>query len=173
MSGTESDNEPQRSRPKAEGYGIPDSNEEILTWDFVARAMSDDRFYWITTVRPDGKPHARPTWGVWVERTFYCGGGEGTRWVRNLSTNRDIVVHRGGRVIEGTAERIDEETAETELIGQVDTAYEKDSKSGVERRSLPSDRTSCSHGVTTPPMRSAGSLRMVDGEYCGYQTAIS
>ena len=128
MNGTGSDNEPQRSRPKAEGYGIPDSDEAMLTWDFVAQAMSEDRFYWVITVRPDGKPHARPTWGVWVDETFYCGGGERTRWVRNLSTNQDIVVHREDAeevvIIEGTAERIDEETADTALIEQVDTAYE-------------------------------------------------
>lgn len=119
----------ERSRPYTEGsYGIPEGQDGMLTWDFVTEAMSDDLFYWITTIRPDGKPHVRPTWGVWVDETFYCGGGERTRWIRNLSTNPDIVVHREDAeevvIIEGTAERIDEETVDTALIEQVDTAYE-------------------------------------------------
>lgn len=121
---------PQRSRPfTQQEYGIPESKDEMLTWEFVADAMSTDRFFWVTTIRPDGKPHARPTWGVWVDGTFYCGGGEQTRWVRNLSTNPNIVVHREDAkevvIIEGTAERIDNETADAPLIEQVDRAYEK------------------------------------------------
>ena len=83
----------------------------------------------MTTIHPDGKPHVRPTWGVWVDGTFYCGGGERTRWVRNLTTNPDIVVHREDAaevvIVEGTAERIDAETAEADLIERVDKAYEK------------------------------------------------
>lgn len=118
----------RRSRPSAEGYGIPESEEGMLTWEFVDETISGDKFYWVTTVRPDGKPHARPTWGVWVEGTFYCGGGEKTRWVRNISTNHDIVVHREDAeevvIIEGEAERIDEETASSELVERIDTAYE-------------------------------------------------
>ena len=127
---SESDGEPQRSRPSTEeSYGIPESDDEMLTWEFVADAMSADRFYWVITIRPDGKPHTRPTWGVWVEETFYCGGGERTRWARNLSTNRDIVVHREDAeevvIVEGTAERIDDETAEAALIDRIETAYEE------------------------------------------------
>ena len=127
---SKSDRDPQRSRPSpAESYGIPDSEDGMLTWEFVGEAMSADRFYWVTTIRPDGKPHVRPTWGVWVEETFYCGGGEQTHWVRNLSTNRGIVVHREDAeevvIVEGTAERIDDETADAALIDRIDTAYEE------------------------------------------------
>lgn len=127
---SDSDEVTKRSRPLTEeGYGIPENKDGMLTWEFVADAMSTDRFFWVTTVRPDGKPHARPTWGVWLEDTFYCGGGERTRWVRNLSSNPNIAVHREDAeevvIIEGMAERIDDETAEPTLIEQVDRAYEE------------------------------------------------
>jgi nitroimidazol reductase NimA-like FMN-containing flavoprotein (pyridoxamine 5'-phosphate oxidase superfamily) len=120
----------QRSRPSTEtSYGIPESQEGMLTLDFVTEAMSDDQFYWITTIRPDGKPHVRPTWGVWVDGMFYCGGGERTRWVRNLSTTPDIVVHREDAeevvIVEGRAERLDDETADETLLERVDSAYEQ------------------------------------------------
>lgn len=88
----------------------------MLSWEFVSEAMAADRCYWLTTVRPDGRPHVRPTWGVWVDETFYCGGGDRTRWVRNLATNPDVVVHREDAeevvVIEGTATRIDAGTTD-------------------------------------------------------------
>ena len=125
---SETDAESHRSRPSTEeSYGIPESKDGMLGWEFVEENMTTDRFYWVTSIRPDGKPHVRPTWGVWVEGTFYCGGGERTRWVRNLSTNTDIVVHREDAeevvIIEGTAERIDDETADATLIERLDTAY--------------------------------------------------
>jgi nitroimidazol reductase NimA-like FMN-containing flavoprotein (pyridoxamine 5'-phosphate oxidase superfamily) len=125
----------KRSRPSTEGsYGIPQHSDGMLTWDFVERRLTDEHAYWVTTLRPDGNPHVRPTWGVWVEGTFYCGGGERTRWVRNLSTNADIVVHPRDAeevvIIEGTAERIDDDTANRSLLELVDRAYE--SKYGIE-----------------------------------------
>lgn len=119
----------RRSRPVTQAtYGIPESEDGTLAWAFVEEHLSADRNYWVTTVRPDGSPHVRPTWGVWVDGTFHCGGGERTRWVRNLSTNADVVVHREDAeevvIIEGTAERIDEETASGSLLDRLDGAYE-------------------------------------------------
>jgi len=118
-----------RSRPTTEAsYGIPDDGDDLLPWEFVGEKLRDDQSYWVTTVRPDGFPHVRPTWGVWVDETFYCGGGEETRWVRNLAANPAIVVHREDAeevvIIEGTAERIDEPTASDDLIEELDSAYE-------------------------------------------------
>lgn len=119
----------ERSRPETEdSYGIPSKTEGMLSWDYVADRMSDDRNYWITTTRPDGRPHARPVWGVWIDSTFYCGGGNQTRWARNLATNPEIVVHRESGdnvvIIEGVGEKLTEENTEPSLIEQIDAAYE-------------------------------------------------
>jgi hypothetical protein len=87
--------ETNRSRPVTEeSYGIPDGDEVLLPWRFVSERLAGDRNYWLTTVRPDGFPHVRPTWEVWTDGAFHCGGGERTRWVRNLAHNDTIVVHR-------------------------------------------------------------------------------
>ena len=118
-----------RDRPQTEAsYGIPTDRSGLLPWEFVAETLSGERSYWVTTVRPDGRPHARPTWGVWVDDRFHCGGGEGTRWVRNLASNPAIVVHTESAesvvIVEGEAERVDEETATAGLIERLDDAYE-------------------------------------------------
>ena len=118
-----------RSRPRTEeSYGIPESDEGMLPWGFVVEAMGGDRNYWTSTTLPDGRPHARPVWGVWFDGTFHCGGGERTRWARNLAAGSEIVVHRESGddvvIIEGTAEKLTEESADPELIERLDAAYE-------------------------------------------------
>lgn len=118
-----------RDRPTTEAsYGIPTDAEGTLPWSFVEETFADQRNYWVTTRRPDGRPHARPTWGVWVEGRFHCGGGASTRWVRNLALDPAIVVHTESAesvvIVEGTADRIDEETATAERIDALDDAYE-------------------------------------------------
>ena len=123
-----------RDRPHTESsYGIPDGEDELLPWAFVATRLEDHRNFWVSTTLPDGSPHARPVWGVYVDGAFYCGGGERTRWVRNLATNPSVVVHgeSGDEVVilEGTVERIDE-SAPRERIERVDAAYS--GKYGIE-----------------------------------------
>lgn len=82
--------------------------------------------YGVSTTLPDGRPHARPVRGVWLDNTFHCGG-EHTRWARNLAAGSEIVVHRKSGddvvVIEGTAGKL-AEGAGPELLERLDAAYE-------------------------------------------------
>jgi nitroimidazol reductase NimA-like FMN-containing flavoprotein (pyridoxamine 5'-phosphate oxidase superfamily) len=121
----------RRTRPTTENsYGVPDDDDEddLLPWSHVTERLATDRTFWLSTTRPDGRPHARPAWGVWVGGTLYCGGGERTRWVRNLAADPRLTVHtESGEdvvILEGTAERIDAETAGASLARTVDDAYE-------------------------------------------------
>ncbi|WP_158057882.1 pyridoxamine 5'-phosphate oxidase family protein [Halorussus halophilus] len=120
---------PVRSRPVTQSeYGIPEDDSGMLSWEFVAETMADDETFWVTTTRPDGRPHARPVWGVWVDGRFHCGGGERTRWVRNLAENPAITVHRESGtevvIVEGTAEKLTEESADDARLERIDAAYE-------------------------------------------------
>lgn len=119
----------RRTRPTTEeSYGVPDDEGGPLPWSFVEERLVTDRTFWISTTRPDGRPHARPVWGVLVDGTFYCGGGERTRWVRNLASNPAVAVHgESGEevvIVEGAAERVDSETGDDALPERVDDAYE-------------------------------------------------
>lgn len=66
--------------------------------------------YWITTVGPNARPHARPVDGVWVDGALCFGGSPETRWVRNLMINPAISVHLSSEaeaiILEGTAELV-------------------------------------------------------------------
>src|SRR5262249_47542848 len=64
-------------------------------------------YFWLSTTRPGGRPHAVPLWGVWLDGAFYFDGSPETRKNRNLAQNPAIVVHleSGSEVVilEGTA----------------------------------------------------------------------
>jgi hypothetical protein len=79
----------KKDRPYIPGYGLPEHEDNLLPWTHVAEQMTPARNYWINTASTDGIPHARP---VWVNDTFFCGGGEQTRWQRNLVKNPRAVI---------------------------------------------------------------------------------
>ena len=117
-----------RDRPTTEeSYGIPTDDGSVLDWAFVEERFRTARNVWVTTTRPDGRPHARPTWCVWVDGTVHCGGGEGTRWMRNLDAASGITVHgesaESVAIVEGTAEKLTAETADRDRLDRLDDAY--------------------------------------------------
>jgi hypothetical protein len=113
------------SRPEIpESYGIPRGEEGMLPWSHVGERMSVARSYWLVTVRPDGRPHSVPVWGVWVEESLHFGGGRSTRKARNLVANPNVVAHsESGEdvvILEGVAE----EVTDPVLQERIDDAYE-------------------------------------------------
>jgi hypothetical protein len=92
----------------------------------VVERLEKARNYWIGTVGPDGQPHTRPTWGVWVDDTLYFGGGPNTRWSRNLAANPTVTVHLESAddvvILEGVVGRITD--ASDPQVTRVDDAYE-------------------------------------------------
>lgn len=63
--------------------------------------------YWLATVRPDGRPHVVPRWGVWLDDRFYYDGAPTTRHALNLRTNPHCTLNlENGKesvVVEGTS----------------------------------------------------------------------
>jgi nitroimidazol reductase NimA-like FMN-containing flavoprotein (pyridoxamine 5'-phosphate oxidase superfamily) len=49
--------------------------------------------YWVCTVSPDGRPHATPVDGLWIEDQLYFGGSARTRRHRNLAANPAACIH--------------------------------------------------------------------------------
>jgi PPOX class probable F420-dependent enzyme len=87
--------------------------------------MSAARNYWVGTTRPDGRPHATPVWGVWVDETFYFGTGERSRKGRNLAAYPHLVVHLESGddvvILEGVAEVITD--PDPDLSARIADAY--------------------------------------------------
>ena len=102
--------EPRRRRPPFRGYGVSDSDEGMVAWSWAAERLEASRNYWISTTRPDGRPHAMPVWGAWLDNAFFFSSGRDSAKARNLAANPAIVVHLESGdetvILEGRAERV-------------------------------------------------------------------
>jgi hypothetical protein len=102
--------EPASARPVRfpPEYGAPGGVENLRSWRDVEPRLQAAANYWVTTIGPGGRPHARPVDGVWVDGALCFGGSPATRWVRNLLANPAISVHLSSEaeaiILEGTAE---------------------------------------------------------------------
>lgn len=83
-----------RDRPQMpDGYGIPDTDDGLISWDEVESRLVASEQYWMATTRNDGRPHVVPRWGVWLDgRLFYDGSPE-TVHVKNLIRNSACTLH--------------------------------------------------------------------------------
>jgi hypothetical protein len=104
--------QPQVSRPKMDGYGVPQSLKGALPWEWARERLSNSHNYWITTVREDGSPHTMPVWGIWLEGAWYCSTSATSRKARNLEQNPHCVVCNENAeeavILEGVAHQLDE-----------------------------------------------------------------
>src|SRR5438093_13003741 len=93
-------------------YGTPGGPDSLLAWTYVEKRIQAASNYWITTVGPDARPHARPVDGVWVDGALCFGGSPETRWVRNLMANPSISAHLSSEaeaiMLEGSADYVTE-----------------------------------------------------------------
>jgi len=102
--------QPEASRPYIPGYGIPETREGMLPWNYVQERMRVSQNYWISTSTVKGQPHATPVWGVWLDDVLYFDGSPDTRRSRELAANPNVAVHLedGSQVVilEGTAHEL-------------------------------------------------------------------
>jgi hypothetical protein len=74
-------------------YGLRPAEAGLLPWAGVAEKLAAARNYWVATTRPDGRPHAVPVWGVWLDGVFSFATERGSRKARNLAANPAVAVH--------------------------------------------------------------------------------
>ena len=83
-----------RDRPRFPSvYGISESAEGLLPWSHVDERMSKALRYWVSSVDGEGRPHATPVDGMWIDGKLYFGGNPATRRNRNLVANPAACIH--------------------------------------------------------------------------------
>ncbi len=84
--------EPRVTRPRFPP-GYVDHPQALLPWPEVEQRLAEAKSYWLCTVRPDGRPHAVPKWGVWLNGRIYFDGSPETRHARNIAHNPHVSMH--------------------------------------------------------------------------------
>ena len=79
--------EPAADRPFMPGYGVlpPDQGSGLIPWAEAERRLTVSNDYWCATVRPDGRPHVTPVWGVWLDGGVWFSSGLRSRKARDLA----------------------------------------------------------------------------------------
>ena len=89
-----------------DGYGVVDTGP-VLAWETVEARLVESVNYWLSTSRPDGRPHVVPRWGVWLDQKFFYDGSPMTRHSRNLTVNPHCALHledgTAATIVEGIA----------------------------------------------------------------------
>jgi nitroimidazol reductase NimA-like FMN-containing flavoprotein (pyridoxamine 5'-phosphate oxidase superfamily) len=83
---------PKSSRPQMPGYGLPEGDKGLLSWNWAEQRLKKSHNYWIATVKPDGSPHTMVVWGLWQDGRFLFSTGSKSRKARNLTQNPNCVV---------------------------------------------------------------------------------
>jgi nitroimidazol reductase NimA-like FMN-containing flavoprotein (pyridoxamine 5'-phosphate oxidase superfamily) len=107
----------------------------LLPWAWAERRLAAARHYWLATTQRDGRPHCRPVWAVWLDRSLFFSTA--SRTARNLAAQPAISVHvedHGEAVIvEGTAV----ELADRRRLERVVAAYNPKYHADVDPDALP------------------------------------
>jgi nitroimidazol reductase NimA-like FMN-containing flavoprotein (pyridoxamine 5'-phosphate oxidase superfamily) len=94
------------------GYGIsPAATEaDLLPWAWAVERIEGSHYYWLSTVRPNGRPHCMPVWGIWMDEQLWFSSSPGSRKTLNLESHPWAVVSTDDPtepvVIEGAAVRV-------------------------------------------------------------------
>ncbi|WP_062204828.1 pyridoxamine 5'-phosphate oxidase family protein [Streptomyces sp. NBRC 109706] len=64
-------------------------------WDTALRALTSAEVFWLSTVRPDGRPHVTPLLAIWQDGSAWFTTGAGERKAKNLAANPEVVLTTG------------------------------------------------------------------------------
>jgi general stress protein 26 len=70
-------------------------------WAEAREHLEKAEVYWLTTVRPSGRPHVTPLVSVWLDDALYFATGPSERKAKNLAHNPHCVITTGRNVLDG------------------------------------------------------------------------
>jgi hypothetical protein len=96
-------------------------------WTPIRTALAEAADYWVCTVRPDGRPHTAPVWGVWWrDGVVFSTVGSSVK-ARNLRGNTRATVHLSSAqevvIVDGVATEITDPGELAEIGALFDAKY--------------------------------------------------
>ncbi|MFD6041687.1 pyridoxamine 5'-phosphate oxidase family protein [Streptomyces koyangensis] len=74
-------------------YSGPEA--EAVPWSAAEDLLHSAEVFWLTTVRPDGRPHVTPLLAVWQHGALHFATGAEERKARNLAQNQQVILTTG------------------------------------------------------------------------------
>ena len=120
---------PAPDRPNfTSAYGVDRAKrDEMVSWDEARERLTASKNYWVSTTRPDGRPHVTPVWGLWMDDAFYFSTDPASRKGRNIAFQSEVVVHLESGddvvILEGRAERVSDQETLARMVDEYEKKY--------------------------------------------------
>lgn len=100
-------------------------------WAEGRERIEEAELFWISTVRPNGRPHVTPLISVWLDGAAYFCTGSGEQKAKNLAQNPNCILTTGCNllhegldvVIEGEARRVSDDAELTRIADAYESKY--------------------------------------------------
>jgi len=110
-------------------FGEPDAT--ATDWATGRKRIEAAELFWLSTVRPDGRPHVTPLISVWLDDAAYFCTGPEERKAKNLEQNSSCILTTGCNqlkegldvVIEGNADRVSDDPKLRRIANAYETKY--------------------------------------------------
>jgi uncharacterized pyridoxamine 5'-phosphate oxidase family protein len=70
-----------------DGAMVPSDADAVIPWPEARKQLAEGGFFWLATLRPDGRPHVRPVLAVLVDGVIYSTTNRTARKAKNLATD--------------------------------------------------------------------------------------
>ena len=112
------------------GFSQPDADP--TPWPLAKERIGAAETFWISTVRPDGRPHVTPLIAVWCDDAIWFATGPDERKAHNLARNHSVTLTTGQSelapgaldiVLEGVAEQVTDDAELESVAAAFTTKY--------------------------------------------------
>jgi general stress protein 26 len=109
-------------------------NATPTRWAEARDNLEKAEIYWLSTMRPDGRPHVTPLISVWLDDALYYCTGENERKAKNLAYNPHCVITTGCNslnqgldlIVEGDAVQLHDEVSLQQVADTYTAKYGQD-----------------------------------------------
>jgi hypothetical protein len=114
--------EPKASRPHwPDAVQNPSKDlSGLKAWPWALERLEKSHNYWISTTRPNGRPHLMIVWGIWWQDAFWFSTGARTRKAKNIAAEPRVVIGtekaEEAVILEGTVEEIKDRAVWKQLV---------------------------------------------------------
>ncbi|HEY3831095.1 MAG TPA: pyridoxamine 5'-phosphate oxidase family protein [Acidimicrobiia bacterium] len=151
----------------AEIHGFSEADAPPTPWAAAVEQLRGADTYWLSTVRPDGRPHVATLIAVWHDDALWFCTGPEERKASNLAENQSCVLTTGQSglvegaldvVIEGQAEQVTDDATLEPVATAFAAKYQNGPWDFVVRDGAFSDRDAGGHILVfrVRPMRGLG-----------------